>query len=96
MNMPSIPVRLVGKLKQIIRTHIIKARKENQNRGRNIALTEFVIAVYLLGAVEHIGDLLLRQVVILSQFSNPLEHSRSFPLITVRNTKIIPYRILLY
>ena len=57
---------------------MIKGGELDQNVRGNVALPQFVIAVYLLRAIELGGNVLLRQIVVFSQISDSFEHI--FPL----------------
>ena len=74
-----LALRQIGKSQNIIRGNLIKTRKLDQNIRRNIALPQFIVAVYLLRALQYGGKLLLRQFSILPQVTNPSVHLFTIP-----------------
>lgn len=70
-----IPLRVGSESKEIIHGNAVKVSQFDQNVGGNIPLSQLVVAVDLLGAVQIFGQLPLLQVPILPQIPYPLIHT---------------------
>ncbi len=75
--MPVVRLCVVCELKNVIRRGFVKQRKTNQNIRRKITQAALIAAVLRLLHSEELRDLLLRQIVILTQLPQA-------PIIAVR------------
>ena len=65
---------VIGQAQDIVRRDMVELRQADQDICGDVSLTQFVVAVDLLGAVQVFRQVLLIQVPVLSQIPYPLVH----------------------
>ena len=70
-----IALGVIGQTQEIINGYTVKVGKLDQDICGNIPLTQFIVAVNLLGAIKNLCHLALFQVSIFPQISNSLIHN---------------------
>ena len=70
-----MPIGNIAQSEDIIGRRFIKPRERYEHCGRDVPLAKFIIAVYLLRAMQDLCHFPLRQVVVLTQVANPLIHN---------------------
>ena len=61
------PLFFIRAAQDIVCAGVVKIRQRNKNGRWNVPLAQFIIAVYLLRAVQRLAELLLREVPVLPQ-----------------------------
>jgi len=69
------PLGIVGHAQKVIYGDIVKAGEPDQHVRRDIPLSQFIIAVDLLGTVQKFGKLALLQVPVFPEIPYPTVHN---------------------
>ena len=72
-----MPLRIVRLTEQIIDAHIIQSRELDQYRCGNVVFARLVFGIPRLRHPDFLGQLLLTQIVIFSEVSQPAIHVNS-------------------
>ena len=70
---------LIYSAKEIIRSCFVEISKFEQNSGGNIVFTGFIFGITGLGHSQHLGNLLLGQIMIFPQIADSTVHRITSP-----------------
>ena len=65
---------VIGQAQDIVCGDLVESGEPDQNIRRDVSLTQFVVAVDLLGTIQHFSQMLLLQIPVFSQIADPLVH----------------------